>query len=169
MRSILHGDFVTLRPLTVNDMETRSRWTADAELSLLMGCAAVEPNHRSFEEETRANREWLEQRHRAGAMPYAIEVDGRYVGDVDYGVYPEKGMADLTVLIGERADWGKGYGTQAVELIVAEFLSIPEIETIEVDVAPCNDRALRFWRRMGFSDHHTDANGARFLRRQRHV
>jgi len=168
MKDILRTGSITLRPLTPDDMQTRARWTADPELSLLMGCKpAPEPALSSPDEETRSNREWLAQRHKTGTKPYAIEVSGRYIGDIDYGIYPERGMADLTVLIGERAYWGKGYGTQAVELILVKFFSRPPIEFVEADVAPHNDRALRFWKKLNFRDHHTDENGTRFLRRYR--
>ena len=164
MDEVLRGRRVTLRPLAAQDMAARAKWTADPELARLMG-ASTGPAapQTSPEEEVRRNLEWLERRRKCGAMPYAVEVDGRYIGDIDYGLRPQAGKADLTVFLGDRWEWGKGYGAEAAELVICEMFRDERIRSVEVDVAACNDRAFRFWNKMGFRLVSVDDKGARLM------
>lgn len=167
MKKILHGRKVLLRPLTQGDMPARVQWTTDRELCLLMGVPEEELHQLSANNEVDSNHKWLEARCKSGITPYAVEVNGRYIGDIDFGIYPNKGMADLTVFLGDRREWGKGYGTEAVELVIRELFDDERINVIEVDVAPQNDRAFSFWTKLGFSEYRTDDQGTRYLRRFR--
>ena len=167
MKERLHGRKVLLRPLTQGDMPTRAQWTADRELCLLMGVPEEELRQLFASDEIDGNRKWLEARRKCGVTPYAVEVNGRYIGDIDFAIYPDKDMADLTVFLGDRREWGKGYGTEAVELVIKELFDDERINRIEVDVAPQNDRAFSFWTKLGFSEYRTDDRGTRYLRRFR--
>jgi RimJ/RimL family protein N-acetyltransferase len=167
MEECIRGEKILLRPLRGEDMPERAAWTADGELARLMGGTRSEersslPSHR---QETVANRSWLRQRHACGARPYAIEVDGRYIGDIDFAMRPEEGKADLTVMIGDRTQRNKGYGTEAVTLLMGEVFADPRIRFVEVDVAPGNEAALAFWRKLGFREFHRAPDGIRHLRR----
>jgi RimJ/RimL family protein N-acetyltransferase len=166
MRQSLRGQRVLLRPLCEDDLSRRAGWTADRELQLLMGSRVNDDGtlDRSHEEELDANRAWLAGRVKSGTTPYAVEVDGVYVGDIDYGIYPEQGKAELTVFLGDRSAWGKGYGTEAVNLIMDEIFRDDRIEFIEVDVVPGNERALAFWKKLGFAEHGVDEQGIQRLR-----
>lgn len=150
-------------------MPARARWTADRELCALMGgpVAEQDPDVQSPEDEAESNRQWLAARHECGATPLAVEVAGQYIGDVDFATYPNRGYADLTVFLGDRQSWGKGYGTEAVELLIAEILRDARIAFIEVDVAPHNTRALAFWKKLGFTEGRIDNDGTHYLRRHR--
>lgn len=169
MRQNLRGQHVLLRPLCEDDLSLRARWTADRELQLLMGSHVDDdrttgPSH---EEELESNRAWFAGRLESGVTPFAVEVDDVYIGDIDYGIYPTEGKADLTVFLGDQSARGKGYGTEAVTLIMDEVFRDSRIEFIEVDVVPGNDRALAFWKKLGFIEDHTDAKGGIWLRRHR--
>ena len=164
----MHGESVILRPLRPADMPARAKWHADPELSALMGASSEdETSENDVGDLVQQHRQWLKRRQNSGTRPYAIEADGRYIGDIDFGIYPEQKKADLTVCIGDRSQWGKGYGTAAVELMITEIFRDEGIDYIEVDVAPCNDRALRFWNKLGFSGCRLDDSGTRYLRRHR--
>lgn len=132
-----------------------------------MGGRITDEKETSEEEEFEKNREWLERRRNSGVIPYAIEVEGRYIGDIDVGIYPNRRRADLTVFLGDRGEWGKGYGTEAVELVIGELLTDERVEVIEVDVVSHNHRALAFWKKLGFVEYAVDEQGTRFLRRYR--
>jgi RimJ/RimL family protein N-acetyltransferase len=169
MRERLRGRKVCLRPLSEDDLPKRAEWTRDPELMLLMSGpdAAVELPERSLEEEIESNRSWLAGRKRAGVTPYAVEVDGKYIGDVDFDVLPGEGKAELTLLLGDRKAWGKGYGTEAAELTIDELFRDERVDRIEVDVAPGNERALRFWKKLGFVEDRVDEKGVRWLQLKR--
>lgn len=38
---------------------------------------------------------------------------GRHIGNITADIDPRNNVAELAILIGDRASWGKGYGTQA--------------------------------------------------------
>lgn len=167
MRKIIQGQKVVLRPLQESDLPLRAQWTADRELCALMGGSLNETREPSAEQEIRSNREWLARRHSHGVMPYAVEVDGHYIGDIDFERSPTQRKAGLTVFLGDRSAWGKGYGTEAVERVIEELFTEAQIDVIEVDVAPHNTRALAFWQKLGFSEYTVDERGTRFLHRFR--
>jgi len=165
MQTELTGDLVHLGLLGESHLHRRAEWTADDQLALLMGADPTAGPFVSPEDEERRNVEWLRNRHKAGDRLYAIEVDGRDVGDIDVEYFPEAHKVEITVLIGDRTDRGKGYGTESVRLVLEELRSEPGVDHGEVDVAKGNDRAVGFWKRLGFEQCRTDDDGRRWLRR----
>lgn len=160
---------VILRPLNEGDLPKRAEWTRDPELSALMGGRGADEEvvEQSHDEEVESNRRWFAARRKAGVSPHAIEVDGAYIGDVDYDIFPEERKAELTLFLGDRSMWAKGYGTEAAELVIGELFRDARVDFIEVDVVPGNDRALGFWRRLGFVEARVDKRGMRWLRIKR--
>jgi RimJ/RimL family protein N-acetyltransferase len=145
-------------------MRRRAEWTTDDDLMSLMGANPAEEPLMSQQVEERRNIEWLRERRRAGDRLYAIEFTGRYVGDVDVEFFPGTHNAEMTVLIGERSARGRGCGTETVRLIMKELQKQEGVENVQVDVAGGNDRALHFWRNLGFRQHGTDGGGRSWLR-----
>ena len=164
MRTHLTGSKVRLRPLTHDDLPTRALWTADDELALLMGVDIAAEPFVSPEDELRGNHEWLDGRVRAGGIVLAIEVEGRYVGDIDITTISRERRAELSLFIADRSSWGKGYGTETVELVLGELFAGKEVDAVDVEVASGNARSARFWRKLGFEVISTDADGKLFLR-----
>ena len=123
MLTEIFGDKVRLRPLADADLATRARWTADDELAILMGVDIEKEPFISREDELQGNREWLARRRRTGDAVYAIEVEGRYIGDIDIVIVPQERKAELCLFIGDRSQWGKGYGTETVELVLDASIS----------------------------------------------
>lgn len=97
------------------------------------------------------------------------EVDLRrradWTSDVDLLVlfFPEARKAELTLFIGDRTAWGKGYGTESVQLALDALRAHTGIDRAEVDVPEGNDRALAFWEKLGFRHDRTDRAGSRWL------
>ncbi|HWQ58145.1 MAG TPA: GNAT family N-acetyltransferase, partial [Clostridia bacterium] len=58
----------------------------------------------------------------------------------------------LMGLMVDRRFQGRGYGPEAVRLIVGEFLQNPRYPMIEVSVDRTNGRALRLFEKAGFTD-----------------
>ena len=60
---------------------------------------------------------YVEARKR-DSLFYGIYADGVYVGNIKVGtIRPRHHNGDLGLMIGDRAYWGKGVGTRAVELM----------------------------------------------------
>jgi RimJ/RimL family protein N-acetyltransferase len=163
MKTELTGTLVRLRPLREGDLRQRADWTSDAELVALMGADPSEEPFVSPEDEERRNGDWLADRQNLGDQLYAIEIHGRYIGDVDIEFFPQAHRAELTVFIGDRSAWGKGYGTETVRLVLDELRGRAGVNHAEVDAPRGNDRALAFWEKLGFRHYRTDDGGRRWL------
>lgn len=57
---------------------------------------------------------------------------------------------DLSIIIGERDAWGRGYGTQALTLLMDYAFGALNFHRIAIGVVGFNERALRFYEKMGF-------------------
>ena len=60
------------------------------------------------------------------------------------------GSAELGIFIGEKAEWGKGYGTDAVNALVDFGFDSLRLERIWLNVWTENDRARRSYEKAGF-------------------
>lgn len=56
------------------------------------------------------------------------------------------------IVIGEKSAWGKGYGTEATALVLAQTFEVLEIEEVRLEVFSYNDRARGAYRRVGFQE-----------------
>jgi RimJ/RimL family protein N-acetyltransferase len=57
---------------------------------------------------------------------------------------------DMSIIIGEKNTWGKGYGTEAGHLLLKYAFEQLKFHRVSIGVVGFNDRALRFWKRLGF-------------------
>jgi len=60
--------------------------------------------------------------------------------------------ATLGILFGENRFLGKGYGTEAMFLVLEYFFSKRQLSYIELDTAVFNERAQRTFKKCGFKD-----------------
>lgn len=81
----------------------------------------------------------------AGAEP------ARLVGMVDLNIdhWPHRD-AWLGIGIGARADWGQGYGTDALRLILRYAFDELNLRRVTLSVFEYNERALHTYRKLGF-------------------
>jgi aminoglycoside 6'-N-acetyltransferase len=56
----------------------------------------------------------------------------------------------IDIWIGASADRGKGYGTQMMQLALERCFADSRVTSIVIDPLASNERAQRFYRRMGF-------------------
>ena len=77
-----------------------------------------------------------------------IEANNITIGNISLSEKPE-GWFELQILIGEKNEWGKGYGVDAVN----ELLKITKkrsIDKIFLEVRPTNNRAISAYEKCGF-------------------
>jgi len=96
-----------------------------------------------------ALRLWWRMRQRYTCC-YIIRRDGRPIGLIGlYALDPGR-TAELTLVIAEEADRGKGYGTESYGLFMSRFSRGRPVERVLVRLAQPEARVLSFWRRLGF-------------------
>lgn len=78
--------------------------------------------------------------------------DDRHVGFVGLGgINWTMGDAWVGIAIGERADWGQGFGTDAMRLIVRYGFGELNLRRITLGVFEYNPRAIRSYEKAGFT------------------
>lgn len=144
----LSGKKVNLRPLRGADLPRRAEWLKDAGTFRLY--AGTEPTRAYEYADARRWREALESD--LGAMVWAIEAkEGRHIGDVDlHNIDRYQGSAKLTILLGDKAFWDRGCGTDAIETLLGYAFAGLGLGSVNLRVYDFNKRAIRCYEKCGF-------------------
>lgn len=136
------------------------KWGRDPDLKRLL--------EGDYPDTTESYAEWLRElksdRHR---QAFAIELaDGSFIGDIELDqIAWRSGDAELRVRIGEECARGRGYGTEAVRLMLTHGFETLNLRRIYLRVFQFNRRAIASYRKVGFKKEgaimRTTAAGAR--------
>ncbi len=139
---------VELRPVTqmsVADWQRFHRYFKDREIAKLNGASPI------FLPLWLFKRIVLGEEKSGERIGYAIYVAQSFVGSVEfYDLNERTRQAVLGILIGEKALWGKGYGTVAVRLALELIFQIHKFERIHLQTLDHNARARKSFERVGF-------------------
>lgn len=144
---MIRGKKTRLRAVEREDIPLFLRWFNDPEvrqyLSMYMPL--------SVDEEER----WFErQLERQDARVFAIEtVEGVHIGNIGLHDLDWKNRnAQLGVVIGEKAYWGLGYGSDAIRTLLRFAFDEMNLHRVHLRVFDFNERAIRCYRRCGFRE-----------------
>jgi RimJ/RimL family protein N-acetyltransferase len=164
-RPVIRGERIYLRPAERSDVPTFVRWFTDADV--LRNLAMRSPMSQAGEEQ------WFDRMLAAqGTTDYhfviCLRVDGRPIGTVGlHGIDHLNGSAEFGIAIGERAEWGKGYGTEATLAICDFGFGELRLERIGLSVYAGNERGRRTYEKVGFV-HEGTLRRAHFARGEHH-
>jgi len=143
---VLIGKRVYLRPLAKEDLVHLRKWSQDAEIRALIGEAA--PMSRADSESflrkvyDDSSREWF---------VVVIRKSDQVIGEAGLlRMDPAWRATDVSVIIGEKEEWGKGYGTETIHLLLDYAFRHLNFHRVAIGVVGFNERAIRFWERVGF-------------------
>jgi RimJ/RimL family protein N-acetyltransferase len=140
------GRRVCLRLLARKDLVHLRKWLGDAEIRGLIGEVASMSKEDSerFLEKVRgdAQRAWF---------MVVVKENNKVIGEAGLLRMDRAWRTtDISVIIWEREEWGKGYGTEAVLLLLDHAFRHLDFHRAAVGVVGFNERALRFWEKVGF-------------------
>jgi len=145
---LLRGELVFLRPAEREDLPRFVRWFADAETT--RGLMVRAPFSLAAEEH------WFEDIvANQGKTVYHFVIcrlsDGEPIGtaglhDLDF----LNGNAEFGISLGEKSEWNKGYGTDALRAICDFGFGEIRLERIFLRVYAPNARAIRSYEKAGF-------------------
>lgn len=144
----LVGEKTKLRPLRDDDLARRVEWLNDPETyRLLTGC---NPSRQMYLVDAKRWRSILEAD--PNAVVFAIDtISGRHIGDVDlHNIDKAKGSAKLTILIGDKLYWGRGYGSDVIKTVLNYAFSELGLKSVMLRVFAFNKRAIRCYEKCGF-------------------
>jgi RimJ/RimL family protein N-acetyltransferase len=138
---------VVLRNKRMADAREDYLWQKDPELARL---DATYPLSCTFEEFARdyAGEVQYPETYR---HPFAIETaEGRHIGNcVYYNVDDEKREAEIGIMIGERAYWSKGYGTEAMVALIDRVFRRTRLSRLYLKTLTTNLRAQKSFGKCG--------------------
>ena len=166
---ILRGRLVYLRPAERDDIPFFVRWLSDARTTGFL--ALRSPIGLAMEER------WFEElldhhgRDRWFFVICRLE-DDRPVGSLDlHEIGPTSGGAGLGIVIGDPADTSKGYGSDALRVLLDFGFGELRLERMWLEVFEFNERARHVYERLGFlheaTFRHAFFHGGRYLDLQR--
>jgi RimJ/RimL family protein N-acetyltransferase len=141
----LVGKRICLRRLLVEDLPQMVIWNRDTEVQFFVDCDlpgnladlkqwyhenVPDPNYRIFAIQT---------------------LEGQTIGDLELDhICWSKREAELRIRIGVKEYWDRGYGSEALRLILNSFFSNRNFQRIYLRVYRFNHRAIRCYTKIGF-------------------
>ena len=144
---VLTGRLVILRRHAPANVAAFRRWYADPEIARLARYQQTPMRPEEIERFFAARVVGPD----ALAMAVHERSTGRLIGTCAFSQLDgENGSALYHITIGEQDAWGRGYGTEATQLMVDHAFGVLGLHRIALFVFEFNERAIRAYRRSGF-------------------
>ncbi len=148
---LLTGDLVRLVAVDPErDAALRVRWFANSEFTRLLDSGPFPRNS------LKSAREWIEK-HLSDWLEFEFCIETLaeqkiigFVGLDGNGIRSPHRDAFVGIGIGEPEFWGKGYGTDAMKLILRYGFLELNLHRVSLDVFSYNPRAVRSYEKAGF-------------------
>lgn len=147
--SLFHGEKVRLSAITPEDVPTLTLWYQDVEFMRLFDSLVARP--RTEEEIQKWRNDW---RNDKDSYMFGIRtvLSDELVGLIDIGgISWQHGVGWLGVAIGDRANRGRGYGTEAVTLLLDFAFRELNLYRVQLNVFSYNTAAIRVYEKLGFT------------------
>lgn len=144
----LVGEKVVLREWRVEDIEELT-WVTNAEITdclsdnFLFPLTAEQTKQRAmtFLNGTANEKEFI----------IAKKEDNKYLGQISFIGFDQKNqLARMGIVIGDKNNHGKGYGTEAIELLLKFAFTHLNLLRVELDVVDFNIDAQQLYEKLGF-------------------
>ena len=142
----LIGKRVYLRALEKEDLIYIRKWSNDHEIRKLTGevVSMSQADADKFLERVYSDntREWF---------VIVVKENDRVIGETGLlRMFPAWRTTDISIIIGEKEAWGKGYGTEAILLLLDYAFRCLNFHRVAIGVVGFNEKAIRFWEKVGF-------------------
>ena len=141
------GELVRLRAYRKDDLPKIQMFLNDFEVRTLTQSTTPYPYTLEDEEKWYESNTALKDTY-----TFAIEtLDGVFLGGCGINSIDWKSSkVELGILIGNKEYWGKGYGTDAVKLLIKFIFEEMNINKIYLNVFSHNKRAIKSYKKCGF-------------------
>ena len=148
---------VRLRPHTEADLPNYVEWLNDPEVTQFTQIEGP----LTLEDE----REWFQRVNApdSNTRSRAIEVNGRHIGNCALHLYESGEMAGFGIIIGDKTQWSKGYGSAALRDLLRIGFEEMGLQRIHLTALGGNSRGIRCYEKCGFR--HEGLRRRHFLKR----
>ncbi len=142
------GEKVNLRSVELADLDNCLAWLNDPEVTRYL-LAGLWPVSRE------AESQWIQRRaldNDPTDKALVIETkDGTYLGNIGlHHIDFPSGTAELGIVIGRKDYWGKGYGTDAMKVMLRHAFENLRLRKVMLSVFGSNVRAQKAYAKVGF-------------------
>jgi RimJ/RimL family protein N-acetyltransferase len=153
MKDILKGELVRLAAVDHEELgKAYAIWNQDSEMMRLMNSRSAQllssKDFAAFlEKESREEESFARHYFTIRSLG-----DNRLLGDIGLNVINNWTSRDafVGIGIGHREDWGKGYGTDAMKIILRFAFTEINLRRVTLTVFEYNPRAIRSYEKAGF-------------------
>lgn len=148
--SVIYGKRIRLRAVEREDLPKFHEWINDPEVT--RGLVLNMPM--SMRDET----DWFEGLAKRDPLqkPLAIEIRKgkawKLIGNCGvFDIEPANRSAELGIMIGDKGEWSKGYGAEAMTLLLQHCFETLNLHRAQLKVYAENVRAVRSYEKAGFA------------------
>lgn len=146
---MIYGERIRFRSPEREDLPTFTRWINDPEVRA--GLNLYLPMSLAAEED------WFENmlKRSPDEQPLGIEIqdgkDWKIIGNCGFfNIEAINRSVEVGIMIGEKSEWNKGYGTEAMQLLLKHGFETLNLNRIFLRVYATNPRAIRAYEKSGF-------------------
>jgi len=133
-----------LSPIDVNDVEKFTEWLNDLEVTKYL---IVYPHIISIENE----KEFLGELSKEHTYSIVDNITNELIGNCGFGDIDHINQtAEVGIFIGNKKYWNKGYGTEALNLLLDYGFKALNLHNIFLRVYSFNERAKKAYEKTGF-------------------
>ncbi len=149
MGTVVYGKKIKLRDKELGDARQDYEWQLDWELARLDASPMTQS---SFREYTADYAVQLRSPNHARHIFAVVTLNGRHIGNCSYyNLNETRREAELGIMIGDRAFWDKGYGTDAVNALLKYVFTETDLLQLHLKSLDWNLRAHRCFEGCGFT------------------
>ncbi len=142
----MSGKHIYLSPMNPEDAELYTKWMNDREITDNLGSSTM-----IFSEE--GERSWIEENSGEYLLAIVERGSDRLLGNCGiHQVSHTFKRAELGIFIGEEEDRGKGYGKEALSLLLEYCFDTLNLHNVMLKVFSFNERAIHTYERVGFKE-----------------
>lgn len=150
---VLRGEYVTLRPMTEGDWDSLLAWNNDPQVMEHVESDGFAPRSLS---ELQSIYRWISTH----AYCFVMEVEGKAIGECwlqrmnlqrIVEQHPDRQLWRIDLMIGVKELWGRGYGSEAIRLLVEFGFGCARADAIYGLVSAENVRSRRAFLKCGFT------------------
>ncbi len=143
----LEGELVLLRPRVDDDLPLFARWHGNPDVRHWLHMSEI-PNQTLELERQR----WQIARNDPTRVSFVIEtLEGVPIGNIVLvDIDAAHRRAELGIAIGEKEHWGRGYGTDAIRVVLRFAFEVLNLRRVELITDIDNERGIRAYEKCGF-------------------
>lgn len=145
------GKLVKLRAYKEEDIEKAVEFINDEEVKKLMDSTIPFPMTKWQEED------WVRSRKANTDFTYDFAIEdlktGKYIGGCSINECDVKNRTCVVgIMIGDKEYWGKGYGSDALKILIKFIFEEVNMNKIKLNVFAFNNRAIACYKKVGFKE-----------------